>query len=178
LQWARRRGPGLNHAQLHSLFRKRQIKLFLPATAQIKSISERTQLPEGSQLLFPKQATAGQPASRLKSLSRPDLTTKAAFALAELLRQSVLHKDDELLVINKPAGLAVQGGPKVKMSLDKIMGSALSFGSLEQPRLVHRLDRDASGCLVIARTADSAAWLSQAFAQHATAASNPGAAYK
>ncbi|KAL0044980.1 hypothetical protein WJX82_004108 [Trebouxia sp. C0006] len=142
LQWARRRSPGLNHAQLHSLFRKRQIKLFLPSTAQVKSISERAQLPE------------------------------------EHLRQSVLHKDDELLVINKPAGLAVQGGPGVKLSLDKIMGSALSFGSLEQPRLVHRLDRDASGCLVIARTADSAAWLSQAFAQHATAASNPGAIYK
>jgi len=46
----------------------------------------------------------------------------------------VLHKDDELLVINKSAGLAVQGGPGVKLSLDKIMGSALSFGSLEQPR--------------------------------------------
>ncbi|KAL0040393.1 hypothetical protein WJX77_005953 [Trebouxia sp. C0004] len=177
LQWARRRGPGLNHAQLHSLFRKRQIKLFLPATAQVKSISERAQLPEGSQLLFPTQATAGQPASRSTSLSQPDLTTKAALALAELLRQSVLHKDDELLVINKPAGLAVQGGPGVKLSLDKIMGSALSFGSLEQPRLVHRLDRDASGCLVIARTADSAAWLSQAFAQHAIAASSPDAVY-
>lgn len=44
--------------------------------------------------------------------------------------------------------------------------------------MVHRLDRDASGCLVIARTADSAAWLSHAFAQHATAASNPGAVYQ
>ena len=40
------------------------------------------------------------------------------------------------------------------------------------------MDKDASGCLVIARTADSAAWLSQAFAQHASAAANPGAAYK
>ena len=67
-------------------------------------------------------------------MSQPDLTTKAALALAEHLRQSVLHKDDELLVINKPAGLAVQGGPGVKLSLDKIMGSALSFGSLEKPR--------------------------------------------
>ena len=134
LQWARRRGPGLNHAQLHSLFRKRQIKLFLPATAQVKSISERAQLPEGSQLLFPRQATAGQSASRRRSMSQPDLTTKAALALAEHLRQRVLHKDDELLIINKPAGLAVQGGLGVKMSLDKIMGSALSFGSLDQPR--------------------------------------------
>ncbi len=67
-------------------------------------------------------------------MSQPDLTTNAALALAEHLRQSVLHKDDKLLVINKPAGLAVQGGPGVKLSLDKIMGSALSFGSLEQPR--------------------------------------------
>ena len=55
-------------------------------------------------------------------------------------------------------------------------GKSLLVWSLD--RLVHRLDRDASGCLVIARTADSAAWLSQAFAQHASAALNPNAVYK
>ena len=44
-------------------------------------------------------------------------------------------------------------------------------------RLVHRLDKDASGCLVIARTVDSAAWLSQAFAQHSSAALNPAVAH-
>lgn len=66
--------------------------------------------------------------------SQPDLTTDAALALAEHLRQSILYKDHELLVINKPAGLAVQGGPGIKLSLDKIMTSALGFGSSEHPR--------------------------------------------
>ena len=46
----------------------------------------------------------------------------------------MLYKDNELLVINKPAGLAVQGGPGIKLSLDNIMGSALTPGSDQQLR--------------------------------------------
>ncbi|KAL3145695.1 hypothetical protein ABBQ32_003229 [Trebouxia sp. C0010 RCD-2024] len=172
LQWAKRRGPGLHHGLLHSLFRKRQIKLFLPSTSQIRTIRENSPLPEGSQLLIPKQVSTTQHAVQ-PSTQKPDLTTPAALALSNQLRHSVLYQDDELLVINKPQDLAVQGGHKIKLSLDSIMQSALSPYNDDALRLVHRLDKDASGCLVIARTADSAAWLSQAFAQHSNAALYP-----
>lgn len=125
LQWAKRRGPGLHHGLLHSLFRKRQIKLFLPSTSQIRTIRENSPLPEGSQLLIPKQVSTTQHAVQ-PSTQKPDLTTPAALALSNQLRHSVLYQDDELLVINKPQDLAVQGGHKIKLSLDSIMQSALS----------------------------------------------------
>lgn len=125
LQWAKRRGAGLHHGMLHSLFRKRQIKLFLPATSKIKTISEHFPLPEGSHLLIPHQALATQQSVQ-PSTQQPDVTTPAALLLADQLRRSVLYQNDELLVINKPQALAVQGGHKIKLSLDSIMHSALS----------------------------------------------------
>ena len=118
-QWAKRRGPALNHAHLHSLFRKHKIKLFVPATAQIKSISENSELPEGSQLLIPKDAVlpdVHRQENQTRSL--PDLSTAQAIELADRLKQSVLHQDDDLLVINKPAGLLLklfQTGHKTMM---------------------------------------------------------------
>ena len=104
----------------------------------MKSLSERLKLPAGSQLLIPKRYRVSVLPRREKAKQPPpDLTTGPALALAKLLKQSVLYKDDDLLVINKPAGLAVQGGPGVKLSLDQVMGSALCFGSQEHPRYDH-----------------------------------------
>ncbi|KAL3151022.1 hypothetical protein ABBQ38_012893 [Trebouxia sp. C0009 RCD-2024] len=125
LQWAKRRGPVLHHGLLHSLFRKRQIKLFLPSTCKIRTVRETSPLPEGSQLLIPQQVSTTQQTAQ-PSVHKPDLTTPAALALSDQLRRSVLYQDDELLVINKPQDLAVQGGHKIKLSLDSIMQSALS----------------------------------------------------
>ena len=104
-------------------------------------------------------------------------------------------------MLNKPPGLAVQGGPGISVSLDRLAERELGQGSLELPRqdstsarrdsrpratapmgirpcpwrpskqvplgcrLVHRLDKDTSGAIVLARTADAAAWLSAAFGQ-------------
>lgn len=82
-------------------------------------------------------------------MSREEHTIKPADALIKQLEQSVLYENDQLLIINKPSGLAVHGG------------SGLSYGVIEALRilrpdnhrleLVHRLDRDTSGCLVIAK---------------------------
>ncbi|GFH30932.1 uncharacterized protein HaLaN_29870, partial [Haematococcus lacustris] len=72
----------------------------------------------------------------------------------------LLGRTPELLFINKPAGLKVQG---VKNSLDALMRTGLRLRPTDDPKLVHRLDRNASGVMVVARDADAATWLSAAF---------------
>ena len=69
----------------------------------------------------------------------------------------VLHEDDLCLVLNKPAGLAVQGGQGVNTSLDKILAAAFS----PPPLLVHRLDKDTSGLILVAKTKEAAALFSR-----------------
>jgi 23S rRNA pseudouridine955/2504/2580 synthase len=75
----------------------------------------------------------------------------------------VIYEDEEVLVLNKPSGLAVQGGTKTVKHIDRLL-SAWGEG-LERPRLVHRLDRDTSGVLVLGKTPGAAAKLSGAFAR-------------
>lgn len=76
---------------------------------------------------------------------------------------SLLHEDAHILVFNKPAGLAVQGGSGVARSLEDLL-AAFAKSNGKRPRLVHRLDRDTSGVIVAARTKPAAAFLSEAFA--------------
>jgi 23S rRNA pseudouridine955/2504/2580 synthase len=81
---------------------------------------------------------------------------------AEFLRELILHEDDELYVFNKPHGLASQGGSGQKRHMDGLLKS-LPNRSGEPPRLVHRLDRDTSGCLVVAKTKAAAAHFGAVF---------------
>jgi RluA family pseudouridine synthase len=82
-------------------------------------------------------------------------------------RAFLIHEDQHMLVFDKPAGLAVQGGSGVSQSLEHMLAAfAKSNGKL--PRLVHRLDRETSGVIVAARTKPAAAFLSQAFANRET----------
>lgn len=78
-------------------------------------------------------------------------------------RAFLLHEDAHILVFNKPAGLAVQGGSGVEQSLETLL-AAFAKSNGKRPRLVHRLDRETSGVIVAARTKPAAAFLSQAFA--------------
>ncbi|MGJ8529310.1 RluA family pseudouridine synthase [Maritalea sp.] len=73
----------------------------------------------------------------------------------QLLADLTLYEDESILVINKPHGLAVQGGTNTKMHVDKLLESIPNKKG-EKPRLVHRLDRDTSGCLLIAKTRSAA----------------------
>ena len=84
---------------------------------------------------------------------------------AEALRDLILYEDDELYVFNKPHGLASQGGSGVKRSMDSMLKS-LPNKKGEAPRLVHRLDRDTSGCLVVAKTKAAATHFGAVFASH------------
>ncbi len=74
----------------------------------------------------------------------------------------ILYEDDDVLVLNKPFGMAVQGGTGTKHHLDGILaGMADRFG--DRPRLVHRLDRDTTGVLLVAKHRDAAAKLGRTF---------------
>jgi 23S rRNA pseudouridine955/2504/2580 synthase len=90
---------------------------------------------------------------------RPVLT-EDQMAFAESL---VIHRDAQALVINKPPGLATQGGTKTHEHVDGLL-DALMFERDDRPKLVHRLDKDTSGVLLLARTTRSAAQFAKAFA--------------
>jgi 23S rRNA pseudouridine955/2504/2580 synthase len=89
----------------------------------------------------------------------------------KLIRSCIIFQDEDLLVINKPAGLAVQGGSKIKTSIDDIMPSVIeSFDTWSeekiQHKLVHRLDKETSGILLIALNNKTAKELAHAFKNH------------
>jgi 23S rRNA pseudouridine955/2504/2580 synthase len=90
---------------------------------------------------------------------------KPEFTLTELerLRQLIIHNDDDIVVFNKPAGLAVQGGGGIKRSLDKM---AAALFPNDNALLVHRLDMDTSGVIVVAKNQTSAQKLAAAFQTH------------
>ncbi|WP_176595295.1 MULTISPECIES: RluA family pseudouridine synthase [Sphingobium] len=89
---------------------------------------------------------------------RPQLTDdQVAFA-----QSLVIHRDAQAIVINKPPGLATQGGTKTDDHVDGLL-DALEYELDQRPKLVHRLDKDTSGALLIARTARSAAFFAKAF---------------
>ena len=81
---------------------------------------------------------------------------------AQFLRGLILYEDDELFVFNKPAGLAAQGGSGQKRHMDGLLKS-LPNKKGETPKLVHRLDRDTSGCLVVAKTKAAATHFGEVF---------------
>lgn len=81
----------------------------------------------------------------------------------DFMRGLVLYEDGDIVVINKPAGLAVQGGSGITRHVDGML-DALAGANGVRPRLVHRIDKDTSGLLLLARSAESARRLSATFA--------------
>ncbi len=146
-RWFKRRWPHLNHIQLNKLFRSGQVRV------DGSRAKGDTRLEAGSQIRVPPLPDAPDPAEKGK-LSQRDI----AYA-----KSLVLYEDEEVLALNKPSGLAVQGGTKTTKHIDKLL-SAWGEG-LERPRLVHRLDRDTSGVLLLGKTPSAAARLSGAFAK-------------
>lgn len=95
---------------------------------------------------------------------KPDKKTETgeAFSLADLekLRQCIIHDDEDIVVVNKPAGLAVQGGTGIRKSVDKMLAAMFPYSKIS---LVHRLDRETSGILVVAKNQRAAQILSAGF---------------
>ena len=80
----------------------------------------------------------------------------------EFVRSLVIHADRDAFVLNKPPGLATQGGTKTSNHLDRLL-DGLADESGNRPKLVHRLDKDTSGALLVARSARAAALFSKSF---------------
>ncbi|MBU2531985.1 MAG: RluA family pseudouridine synthase, partial [Alphaproteobacteria bacterium] len=86
-----------------------------------------------------------------------------------LIERLILFEDDHVLVLNKPFGLAVQGGTGTRRHIDGLLaGMADRFGGV-RPRLVHRLDRDTTGVLLVAKTRTAASNLGQTFSTRSAA---------
>jgi 23S rRNA pseudouridine955/2504/2580 synthase len=152
-RWFKRHYPALGHGRLEKLLRTGRIRV----DGKRARSSDRV-APGQAIRLPPLDEMAGPAPSAPRQVSPGDET---------MLRDAVLHRDDCLIVLNKPPGLPVQGGSGTERHLDGLL-DALRFGSDIRPRLVHRLDKDTSGVLVIARTAAAAAFLTRAFREKAT----------
>ncbi len=100
---------------------------------------------------------------------RPALATPMPdAAMSALLQNSLLFQDDHVMVINKPADLAVHPGPRTPESLELYLDD-LMFDRKAPPQPAHRLDRDTSGCLVLGRTKGALRTLNEQFAAHTVA---------
>ncbi|QIG81139.1 RluA family pseudouridine synthase [Sphingosinithalassobacter tenebrarum] len=111
---------------------------------------------EAGQVIRVPPAEPEKPAK--KKSSRPPLTPEQT----EFVQSLVLHRDAQAIVINKPPGLATQGGTKTHEHVDALL-DGLTFDLESRPKLVHRLDKDTSGALLLARTARAAAYFSKHF---------------
>ena len=147
-RWFRRHFPGLTQGVIQKLCRTGQVRV------DGKRAETSTRLAPGQAIRVPPLSVPPPPSEDAKPVFSP--------AIQRELEGYILHRDDHLIVLNKPHGLAVQGGPGITRHLDGLL-DGLRLGSEHRPRLVHRLDRDTSGALVLARTPGTAAKLAAAF---------------
>ncbi len=145
-RWFRRHFPNLQQSMIQKLCRTGQIRV------DGKRAETNTRLEPGQIVRIPPLP----PAPELKPIAVVDP------ALSRDLKKMIIYQDDDLFVLNKPHGLPVQGGPGITRHLDGAL-DALRFDSPHRPRLVHRLDRDTSGVLLIARSPGVAAKLAASF---------------
>lgn len=153
-RWFKRHFPEVGHGHLQKLLRTGQVRV------DGKRADASTRLAAGQVIRIPP-LTAPAPSPDSPPKPKPALSA-AAQREAEALVGRVLYRDDDVIAIDKPAGLAVQGGTGMTKHLDAMLDS-LRFGSAERPRLVHRLDKDTSGVLVLARNAFAATRLADSF---------------
>jgi 23S rRNA pseudouridine955/2504/2580 synthase len=147
-RWFKRRFPALTHGRLEKLLRTGQVRL----DGKKAKSSDRVQ--PGQSVRVPPLKLESAPAHKAAPAVRPeDLAA---------LKTWIIHQDKSVIVLNKPPGLPVQGGTKSERNLDAILAAAAdTFGG--RPLLVHRLDRDTSGVLVLARNPTVARALGAAF---------------
>ncbi len=150
-RWFRRHFPALSHGRLEKLLRTGQVRI------DGKRAKAGTRLSPGQAVRVPPNVDAAMPPP-----AAPSGPARLPSSEAAALQARVLFMDDWLIAIDKPPGLAVQGGSGQRRHLDG-MADALRFGASEAPRLVHRLDKDTSGVLLLARSAAAARALTAAF---------------
>ncbi|KKK77084.1 hypothetical protein LCGC14_2857140, partial [marine sediment metagenome] len=153
-RWFRRRFPQVQQGKIEKLCRKGEIRV------DGGRVKPATRLETGQQVRVPPLPDAPAPEHH-KS------TTYVSPADAEMIQSCVIYRDDHIIALNKPAGLPTQGGSGQTRHVDQL-SEALRFGLEDRPRLVHRLDKDTSGVLVLGRTRLAAKGLTEAFRHRAT----------
>jgi 23S rRNA pseudouridine955/2504/2580 synthase len=144
-RWFKRRLPTLSLSHLNKIVRTGQVRV------DGARVTTATRLAAGQQIRVPPLEVAPAPAKR--AVSEED---------RRALRDMIIHEDRDLIVLNKPFGLAVQGGSGTLRHIDGMLES-LANERGDRPVLVHRLDRDTSGVLLVAKTRRVAAELGEIF---------------
>jgi 23S rRNA pseudouridine955/2504/2580 synthase len=142
------RFPGLSFSHIQRVIRKGEVRV------NGKRTQPKNRLEAGQTVRIPPlrlDAPKPRPGG-----SDADETTRA------FLKSITLYEDADVLVLNKPMGLAVQGGSGTTRHLDGLL-EVLRDAHGQRPRLVHRLDKDTAGCLLVAKTRFAAAALAKTF---------------
>ncbi len=144
------RFPGLSFSHIQRIVRKGEVRV------NGKRVDTKDRLQAGQQVRIPPLKLNVQ--KRTSLLSPEDEKTR------DFLKSITLHEDDDVLVLNKPMGLAVQGGSGTTRHVDGMLEVLRQPGvDGQRPRLVHRLDKDTAGCLLVAKTRFAAAALAKTF---------------
>jgi len=151
-RWFKLHFPGLGFVQLQKLLRSGQVRV---DGGRVKA---DTRLTAGQSVRIPPLLAAEE-----KNSARPlTAATIRNREDGEVLAAMTLYDDPKVVVFNKPSGLAVQGGSGITRHVDGML-EAMRNRKGEKPRLVHRIDRDTSGILVVARTRGAAVALTKSF---------------
>ncbi len=155
-RWFRVHFPEVGYTYLQKLLRSGQVRV------DSKRAQANDRLTAGSEIRVPaivRQPKQSGPSSG-SGLKAPLGMSKGD---RDTIEKMIIYEDAYVLVLNKPYGLAVQGGTGTKKHIDGMLeGMADRFGG-ERPRLVHRLDRDTTGILLVAKTREAAAKLGKTF---------------
>ncbi len=162
-RWFKLHFPTVGHSYLQKLLRTGQIRV------DARRVEAGVRIEAGQEIRVP--AIIREPArssdGQMPSPRPPMGLSKADRTFIEAL---IIYEDDDVLVLNKPFGIAVQGGTGTKRHLDGLLaGMADRFG--DRPRLVHRLDRDTTGVLLVAKTREAATKLGRTFQTRSAAKS-------
>ncbi len=153
-RWLRRQFPHVMQGRIEKMCRKGELRV---DGGRVKA---STRLEAGQNVRIPPLPEPGQ---------EPQLPRRSTVSAADakMIQQAVIYRDDHIIALNKPPGLPTQGGSKQTRHVDGL-AEALRFDYDEKPRLVHRLDKDTSGVLVLARTRQMASALTAAFRHRET----------
>jgi 23S rRNA pseudouridine955/2504/2580 synthase len=149
-RWFKRHYPALTHGRLEKLLRTGQVRL------DGKRVKAADRVLSGQTVRLPPQIVHGGLEEKPRTTTKP--------VMRGSLEDRILYMDKSVIVLDKPSGLATQGGSGLTQHVDGMLDS-LAFEKNARPKLVHRLDRDTSGVLVVARTASAAAELSRSLAE-------------
>lgn len=151
-RWLKQRFPQLSQGRIEKMCRKGECRV---DGGRVKASAR---LEVGQTVRVPPVPASTAPAPVRPRISETD---------ARMIQDTVIFRDDHVLALNKPAGLPVQGGSGQRRHVDGL-GEALRFGLDEDPRLVHRLDKDTSGVLILARSRAVAKALTESFRHRRT----------